>query len=93
MRGEALAAVAHPGLAEVADGAHHAQPRGVHAGVPHHAVARLQHALHLAALRARRQPLHRLAEVTERTTLLLSANMTQDHHQQVPLLIEVWSIV
>lgn len=78
VRGEALAPVAHPRLAVVADGADHAEPRRVHARVAHHAVARLQHALHLAAVRARRQPLHRLAEVAERAALLLSANTRTD---------------
>lgn len=71
VRGQATSPVAHPGLAVVAYGPHHSQPRGEDPGMPHHAVARLQHALDLAAVRAHRQPLQALAEVTEGTALLL----------------------
>lgn len=50
---------------------HHSQSCGEDPGMTHHAVTRLQHALDLAAVRAYRQPLHTLAEVTEGTALLL----------------------
>ena len=56
MGGEALAAVADPGLAVVADGADHGQAGGVLAGVADDAVARLHHALDLAALGADGKP-------------------------------------
>lgn len=72
MRLQALAAVAHPRLAMVAHGAHHAHAGGEDARMPDDAVARLQHALDLAALRANRQPLDALAEVAEGTRLLFA---------------------
>lgn len=52
---------------------HHSEARDVDAGVAHHAVPRLGHALALAAVRAHRQALHRRAEIAERAALLLPA--------------------
>lgn len=67
---------------------HHGEPGGVDAGVPHDAVASLQHALHLAAVSARRQSLQGLAEVAERSTFLLPTK----HKQIVILHIVVHSV-
>ena len=51
---------------------HHGKSSGVDTGVAHNTISGLQHALHLATVCARWQPLHCLAEVAECTVLLLS---------------------
>ena len=67
--GEALAAVADPGLAVVADGADHGQAGGVLAGVADDAVARLHHALDLAALGADGKPSGDIVNLTARVKI------------------------
>lgn len=71
---QALAAVTDPSLAEVTDRADHGQAGGEDPGMSNKAIARLQHAFDLSALRADRQPLHALAEVAEGARLLLPAS-------------------
>lgn len=50
---------------------HHAEASSVEPRMAHDAIAGFQHALDLAARGARRQSLHRLAEVAKRAALLL----------------------
>lgn len=54
---QALPSVAHPGLAVVADGTHHAESRGELPRVLDNAVAGLHHTLHFTTLGADRQTL------------------------------------
>lgn len=79
MRLQTLPAVADPRLAVITDGTNHLQPGGKYARMLHHTVARLQHALLLAALRTDRQPLDTLTEVTECTRFLLLATFLTIH--------------
>jgi len=76
---EALASVADPGLAEVADGSDHAQSSGVDSGMLHHTVSRLQHALDLSTLSANRQSLQTLAEVAKCSRLLFLLALVAFH--------------
>lgn len=69
VRLQACQSVAHPGLAEIADCAHHSQTGDMRRAVFYNAIT-LRNALLLAALSAHRQSLHRPAEVAEGAVLL-----------------------
>lgn len=71
VRGETLASMAHPCLAEVANGANHSRKSsGIHSRMLDHTVASLEHALYLATLRTNGQTLDTLAEIAKGTRLL-----------------------
>jgi len=82
VRGKTLAAVAHPCLAEVANGANHSwKSSGIHARMFDHTVASLEHAFDLATLCTNGQTLHTLAEIAKGTRLLLLLALVAVHRR------------
>lgn len=75
---ETLATVADPSLAKVTDRTDHGQAGGEQARMADQAIARLQHALDLAALCADGQSLDALTEVAKGPRLLLPVGRNYD---------------